>query len=171
MRKIPKIKKKIQTGAAINCNKQQQQRANDATSEVYPPKVGNLTCKTSIALQAPKRGTQLRPRSKLAWAQQVTQPRRPVTVANACHTRVIRLAANKCWTMQAKSKAYQRQIQKQTDNQIQTGHDSNLKSMRYASMLSFGTKENQGLAAIKKKKFRPGPGIIISDYATSSLIT
>ena len=39
MRKTTKIKK-IQTGEAIN--KQLQQRANDATSQTYPPKVGNL---------------------------------------------------------------------------------------------------------------------------------
>ena len=86
----------------------------------------------------PKRGVQLRPRSKLARVQQLTQPRRPVTVANACHTRVIRLAAGKYWTMQAKSKAYQTQMQKQTNTQKQIGHDANLKSMRKASMLNFG---------------------------------
>ena len=36
-----KDKNKIQTGAAIN--KQLKQRANDAASKMYPPKVGNLT--------------------------------------------------------------------------------------------------------------------------------
>ena len=57
--------------------------------------------------------------------------------------------------MQAKSKAYQRQIQKQADNQKQTGHDPNLKSMRKASMLNFGQlKKNRGLAAIKNLSIR-----------------
>jgi len=46
--------------------------------------------------------------------------------------------------MQAKSKPYQRQIQKQT------GHDAKLKSMRKTSMLNFGQlKKDRGLAVIK----------------------
>ena len=40
MSKITKDKNIILTGAAIN--KQLQQRANNATSQMYPPKVGNL---------------------------------------------------------------------------------------------------------------------------------
>ena len=39
MHKITKDKNKIQTGAAIN---KQLERANDATSQMYPPKVGKL---------------------------------------------------------------------------------------------------------------------------------
>ena len=94
----------------------------------------------------PKRGIQLRPRSKLSRVQHLTQPRSPVTVANACHTRAIWLAAGKHWTMQAKSKAYPTQIQKQTDNQKQIGHDAKLKSMRKASMLNFWQpKKTEGM--------------------------
>ena len=40
MRKNHIDKNKIQTGAAMN--KLLQQRANDATSQMYPPKVGNI---------------------------------------------------------------------------------------------------------------------------------
>ena len=40
MRKITKDENIIHAGAAIN--KQLQQRANNATSEMYPPKVGHL---------------------------------------------------------------------------------------------------------------------------------
>ena len=59
------------------------------------------------------------------------------TVANACHTRAIRLAGGKCRTMQVKFKAYRTQLQKQRDNQKQTGHRANHKSMPSASMLNF----------------------------------
>ena len=80
----------------------------------------------------------------MSTATHTTTP--PGTVANACHTRVFGLAAGKCRTMQAKSKEYQRQIQNQTDNQKQTGHDANLKSMRKAGMLNFEQpKETEGL--------------------------
>ena len=107
----------------------------------------------------------------MSAATHTTTP--PGTVANACYTRAIRLATGKSWTIstRAKPKAYQTQIQKQTDNQQQTSYDANLKSMLKASQRAelWATKENRGLAAIKI--LWPGPGIIISDYATCALIS
>ena len=82
----------------------------------------------------------------MSAATHTTTP--PGTVAKACYTRAILLAAGKCRTIstQAKPKAYQREMQKQKDNQKQTGHDANLKSMRKASMLNFGqAKKTEGL--------------------------
>ena len=61
----------------------------------------------------------------------------PGTIANACHTQAIGLDPGKWRAMQAKSKPYQRQIQKQRGNQKQAAHDANLKSMHKASILNF----------------------------------
>ena len=113
-----KDKNKIQRGAAIK--KQPQQRANDATFQRYPPKVGNripvrtashFKCQTAL---------------KTCMSAPTDTTTSPGTITNPCYTWAIRLAAGKCRTIstQAKLKAYERQMQKQTDNQNQTGHDA-----------------------------------------------
>ena len=84
-----KDKNKIQAGGAIN--KQLQQRANDATSQMYPPEVGNQH-PTSSAKTRYTTKTALK--TRMSAATHTTTP--PGTVANACHTRAIRLAAGKC---------------------------------------------------------------------------
>ena len=71
----------------------------------------------------------------------------PGTITNPCYTWAIWLAAAKCRTIstQAKLKAYERQMQKQT------GHDAKAKSMHKASMLNFEQPKRKPRACRDKK--------------------